>query len=168
MGNDSRRWTDIVAITALLCIVGLVARETVPRPARAQQAPNTVQTRFLGYNIAAPGSGVAIITKNMSGATITGLVPQSPASVYRVWVTLATGSVFNVNVTDSTTAFVMPFKEGGALTAGALYYFDIPASNLAPCQTQTSTPHVLSINFSVTTNGVIRYLEVDEVVGPVA
>ena|SRR3990167_2269979 len=97
------------------------------------------------YALAAPG-----VNTNMLA---TGVVPKATGSAFRVTVSLTTASVFNVHMTDGTTAYVIGLNASVALQAGDLYTFTFSADPL------------LTYNFQVETDGVIRTLIVDEIVG---
>lgn len=107
------------------------------------------------YNGSAPGANTNILSSS--------LTPGPNASAYRVTVCLATASVFNVRVTNGTTAFTMGLNASAALNAGDLYTFTF---GVRKNSTQTGTT-ALSYNFQVETDGVINYLLVDEILGPV-
>lgn len=105
-------------------------------------------TRFSDVDIAAPGANAGII----SG----GFTP-TVGSAIRVTVSLATASVFNVTVTPSGGAKrTHGLNSSVALAANDLYSFTFGAS---PADADGTA---LSYNFEVETDGIIRYLVVEE------
>lgn len=111
--------------------------------------------RSVNYNVSAPG-----VNTNILATGLTPIYPKSigvgnEASVFRVTVVLATGSVFNYTVTNGTTAFTVGLNASAALNAGDEYVFDIPVHS------------TYTYNFQVETDGVIRILWVQEIVGNV-
>ena len=106
------------------------------------------------YNGSAPGANTNIITP---------VKVSDSASTIRVTVCLATASVFNVVVTNGSTPFTMGLNASSALQAGDLYTFTFGARRYS---SQTGTTE-LTYSFQVETDGVINYLLVEEVTGPV-
>ena len=106
------------------------------------------------YAGSAPGANVDIITA---------FTPGPKCSALRVTVSLATSSVFDVRVTDGSTAYTIHLNGGTALTASCYYTFTFGVR-----ATSTSTGSTaLTYSFRVATDGVIQTLFVEEVVGPV-
>lgn len=99
---------------------------------------------FHDVEIAAPGA-------NTSFGTVT---PQANVHTLRVYVNLATASVFNARVTDGTDANTEKFNAGVALVAAAGYTFDLPL----PASTTNSTPRSMTCAFQVETDGIINRL----------
>lgn len=54
------------------------------------------------------------------------LTPSVRTSLYRVWVSPGTSSVFNYTADDGTTTKTIGLNESGALNANDQYVFDIP------------------------------------------
>lgn len=106
------------------------------------------------YAGAAPGANTNILA--------TSLKVSDSASALRVTVCLTTGSVFNLHVTDGTTAYVNGLNASAALNAGDVYTFTVGARRYS---SQTGTTE-LSYNFQVETDSVIRMLFVEEITGP--
>lgn len=112
------------------------------------------QRMATGYAIPAPGANTNILT-----ASIT----FSPnASLCRLYVVLATASVMNYYVTDGTTAYTVGINNSVALPAGdgQLFYFPVSRTDDG-----TSTGTLLTYNFRVETDGIIRQIIVDEILG---
>ncbi len=96
------------------------------------------------YAASAPGANTDIFA--------TALAPHATASALRVGVCLTTASVFNMYVTNGTTAYTQGLNSSIALTAGDFFVFGpIPCSS-------TNT-----YNFRVETDSVIQTLTVDEI-----
>ncbi len=106
------------------------------------------------YAGAAPGANTNIITPISAGPN---------ASAFRVTVCLTTASVFNVRVTDGSTAYTMGLNGSVALAAGDLYTFTFGVRSVS---SQTGTT-ALTYSFQVETDSVINYLLVEEIIGPV-
>ena len=104
------------------------------------------------YALAAPGANTNIITPFSVGDN---------ASAIRVTVCLTTASVFNVRVTDGSTAYSMGLNASSALNAGDLYTFTFGARHYS---SQTGTT-ALTYSFQVETDSVINYLLVEEIIG---
>ena len=96
-----------------------------------------------GYAIAAPGANTNIFSVDVR--------PVYPCSAMRVTVSLTTTSVFNLRVTDGTTAYDLGLNGSVALVAGDLYTLSFGCHN------------GVTYNFRVETDSVIRYLQVDEI-----
>jgi len=96
-----------------------------------------------GHNIAAPGANTNILT--------TGITPNRNGKM-RVAVVLATTSVFNVTFTRGATTFTCGLNDSVALPSGDLKEFEFSVS--------TSD----TVNFQVETDGIIRKLQVGEVI----
>jgi len=114
-------------------------------------AADQIINQATGYNVPSPGNNTNIFT--------TSITPVYPASALRVTVCLATTSVFNVRVTDGTTAFTMSLNSGATLTAGNLYTFAFGVHQ----KSNASPPLTLTYNFQVATTGVINFIMVEEV-----
>lgn len=99
------------------------------------------------YEGSAPGANTNILASNITPTT------PSKATAYRITVVLETASVFNVRVTDGTTANTWGLNASAALTASDLYTFTI------------GVHPTLQYNFQVETDGVIGLLLVEEVDG---
>lgn len=108
------------------------------------------------YAGSAPGVNTNILA--------TGIVPPKDVGAFRITVALAAASVFNVRVTDGTTAYTQGLKESAALNAGDLYTFTMGVSRTSDGSEDGTT---LTYNFQVETDGVIQTLIVDGVVGGV-
>lgn len=101
--------------------------------------------------LAAPGANTAILS--------TALTPTLYSSVFRVGVRLATASVFNVTITPTGGAkILLKLNDAAALTAGAMKTFYVPVRK----HDGAATPVANAYNFEVETDGVISYLQVDE------
>lgn len=96
-----------------------------------------------GFDVAAPGANADIFS--------TEITPRYQCSAFRVTVALATASVFNVAVTNGATTRDLGLNSSVALQAGDLYTF---AFGVNPANTY---------NFRVETDGIIRYIQIDEV-----
>lgn len=118
------------------------------RPA-AEAAPSNGPTtqRARIHAGAAPGANTDIITD---------FTPKSDA-ILEVTVSLTTSSVLNLVYTDGTTEYADGLNGNTALTAGALYTFEVDA----PASDQGGD--ALTYNFQVETDSVIRCLYVREV-----
>lgn len=106
------------------------------------------------YALAAPGANTNMLSSNVTIET-----PGSAA--LRVTVSLTTASVFNLRVTDGTTAYDIGLNGSVALTAGDLYSFTFSALKA------NSAGVALEYNFRVETDGVVRFLCVEEITGGV-
>lgn len=102
----------------------------------------------------APGANTDIFTAKSVGPRCVAL---------RITVSLATGSVFDLRVTDGSTAYTQHLNAGAALTASCLYTFTVGARRYS---TQTGTTE-LTYSCRVATDGVIQTLFIEEVTGPV-
>lgn|SRR3990167_2958124 len=107
-------------------------------------------TRAALFNRAAPGANTNILTSNITPAE---------GSAMRVSVVLATASVFNTTITDGTTTFTCGLNASVALTAGDMYFFEFACH---PSETNSGSANALGYNFQVETDGIIRYLVVEE------
>lgn len=105
--------------------------------------------RYAAHAQTAPGANTDIMSADLS-------VLPGMAHV-RVTVSLATGSVFNMTITDGTTEYALHLNSGTALTASCLYSFDVPLSTKSSAGTKT-----YSYNFQVATDGIIQHIEVWE------
>lgn len=111
----------------------------------------TLARRIVKYALAAPGANTAFPTA---------ITPNHHGSHFRVWVALTTASVFNMRVTDGTTAYVNGLNGSVALAAGDVYQFDVPCPKTTD---GASGGTALSYNFEIETDSVVRMLVVDEV-----
>ena len=116
---------------------------------------SAVVPRAMVYAGAAPGVSTNILT--------TGITFGDAVSACRVTVCLTTSSVFNVYVTDGSTAYTMGLNASGALNAGDLYTFVFGVCKYSSDSGTTG----LTYNFRVETDSVINYLRVEEVIGSV-
>ena len=112
--------------------------------------PPVVLRRVTVHAQAAPGVNTNIFTA---------FTPTSPAAFIRIAVSLATTSVFQLLVTDGTTAYTQTYNNGTALTAGRRYGF----TDLWPQANSSGT--ALTYSLQVATDGIIQSLVVDEVQG---
>lgn len=97
--------------------------------------------RSNNHNVPAPGSNTDILGTNIT--------PKYDGE-FKVTVSLATDSVFNLVDTDGTDSFTQGLKESGTLNASDRYTFTFAVQ----------TGH--SYNFQVETDGIIETLIVDE------
>ena len=111
--------------------------------------------RYSSHAQAAPGANTNIFTA---------ITPSQGTAQVRVFISLATGSVFNLRLTDGTDAYTIKLNSGTALTAGVAYAFDIPLSAV-PTEDNTKT---ITYSLQVATDSVIQHLEVWELAEPVA
>ncbi len=109
-------------------------------------------TRFFDIDIAAPGANTNIVT--------TSITPAAGCAL-RITVSLATASVFNIMYQKTGgTQRAGGCQLSAALQAGAFYTFEIGA---APQTIPNSGSRVaVEYNFQVETDGVIRYLLIEE------
>ena len=114
------------------------------------------------YALAAPGAATDMLSATTNADGTTGLTPSGLATAFRVTVSLATTSVFNVYVTNGTTAYTQALNDGTSLTAGRLYTFTFGVS-----RTTQGGVTTLTYQFRVATDGIIQTLLVDEVCGAV-
>ena len=98
-------------------------------------------TLFSDLAIAAPGANTDILS--------TALTPKE-GSALKITVLLATGSVFNMTVTDGTNTYTGGLNASAALNAGDRYTFTVGAD---PAN---------SYNFQVETDGIIQCLIIQE------
>lgn len=124
-------------------------------PERTPTAQGACVALVTQYALAAPGANTNMLATSFK-------VSES-ASALRITVCLTTGSVFNLHVTDGTTAYVNGLNASAALNAGDVYTFTVGARRMS---SQTGTTE-LSYNFQVETDSVIRFLFVEEITGPV-
>ena len=125
--------------------------------ARCDQA--AVAALVTGFNLSAPGANTNILATS---------IKVSPHAVaLRITVCLATASVFNVMVSDGTTTFALGQEKSTALNAGDSYTFTLGARRYKSHPYVEGTTTELTYNFQVETDGVIRILFVEEVLGPV-
>lgn len=104
-------------------------------------------TRFSDVDIAAPGANTGI----------TGGITPTVGCAIRVTVSLATSSVFNVTVTpDGGTKRTHGLNTSAPLNANDLYSFVFGAA------IADASGAALSYDFEVETDGIIRYLVVEE------
>ena len=75
----------------------------------------------LGHAIPAPGANTNIFTA---------LTPSDHASAWRMQISLATGAVVNLRVTDGSTAYTQALFDGATLTAGRLYIVGVSAQRV--------------------------------------
>jgi hypothetical protein len=104
--------------------------------------------RYAKHALAAPGSNtnmVTAFTPNHNGATLD------------IDISLATGSIVDLRVTDGTTAYSQALWDGASLTAGQRY----SCSVLAPSMTDSGT--ALTYSIRVRTDGIIQSLIIHEV-----
>lgn len=99
------------------------------------------------FNQAAPGADTNILS--------TALTPYETASTMRVTVVLAATSVLNYTVTSGATTFTCGLNGSVALNSGDVYSFTFACRS------------AYTYNFQVETDGVIRQLLVEEIVGGV-
>ena len=140
----------------------MVAR-TISLPESSQKTHTTCAAIITGYAIAAPGANTAIPFIDAGGTSVTTFKVGAAAVALRLTVSLATGSVFNLHVTDGTTAYTQKFNGGTALTAGVLYTFTVGARRYSTNNNATE----LTYDFQVATDGIIQTLFVEEVSGGV-
>ncbi len=105
-----------------------------------------VSVKSDNFTIAAPGANTNILS--------TSLTPTY-GGYFQVFVVLATGSVFNMTETRSSTTYTVGLNKSTALVSGDGYVFSFPVS--------TSSTY----NFQVETDGIIRILRVIEASNPV-
>lgn len=122
-------------------------------PERTPTAQGACVALATVYALAAPGANTNIVTP---------FSVSESAVALRVTVCLTTGSVFNVRVTDGSTAYTMGLNASAALNAGDIYTFTFGARRYS---SQTGTTE-LTYSFQVETNGIINMLFVEEVTGP--
>ncbi len=96
------------------------------------------------YSGSAPGANTDILATDVN--------PEHDYTLFRVTICLATSSVFNVTTDDGTTAYTNGLNSSVALNAGDMYTFVF------------STRQGIGYNFQVETDGVIRFLYVEEVI----
>ena len=111
------------------------------------------------HALAAPGADTGIIAA--SGVLGTGIAfaPRATDGPHYldVWVSLATGSVFNLHKTDGTTAYTIGLNESVALQVGDLYRFSVACNPVRQSGVQ------LTYDFQIETDGVIQTLVVYQV-----
>lgn len=101
---------------------------------------------------AAPGANTDIFAAEIT--------PTNLHGVFRVAVSLATSSVFNMIVTQGATLKTLSFNGGAAIPALGMFEFDVPVY-------QYEGTTALTYNFQVATDGVINWLSVREMNGEV-
>ena len=114
------------------------------------------------HALAAPGANTSFLSTVVTADATTGIVPSGNAAAWRVTISLATGSVLDVYVTDGSTAYTQHLNGGTALTAGVLYTFTFGVS-----RTTQGGATTLTYQLRVATDSVIQTLLIDEVAGPV-
>lgn len=107
---------------------------------------HTLYTKTAVYALAAPGTSTDLITP---------FTPKEGASVLRITVALGTSGVLYLRTTDGTTVYNLSLNGGTALTADALYTFTVGCRNS------------LTYTLRLGTDGVVKYLMVEEVGGGV-
>lgn len=138
-----------------------MATRTEPRPESSSNTQRNAVALMTVYAGAAPGANTNIGFTDALGAAATTFQVGPNASVVRVTVALTTGSVFNVRVTDGTTAYTIHLNGGTALTAACMYTFSFGARRYSTQNGNTE----LTYAFQVATDSVINYLLAEEVVG---
>ena len=106
------------------------------------------------YALAAPGANTNMLSTDVA-------IETAGSAALRVTVSLTTSSVFNLRVTDGTTAYDIGLNGSVALNAGDLYTFTFGALK------SNSAGVALAYNFRVETDSVIRFLCVEEITGGV-
>lgn len=104
------------------------------------------------HDIAAPGANTDILS--------TALTPPMGTTLMRIFVVLATGSVFNVML-NGVGGTVRTAKQNGGtpLTASVAMAFEMPISRDVLVGA-ASTTVLQTVNFQVETNGIIHHLVV--------
>lgn len=138
-----------------VALVGLLAAHVF-----GQAGPESIKLRFLGFNIAAPGTATNIITTDAVGNTIPGIVARDVGKL-RIQIQVATTTVVDLSATDGTTTKLMHLNGGTAVPAGCLYEFEWLTTNARPFQDQNPKP--ITWNVQVETNSAIDELHIDEV-----
>ena len=142
-----RRVKKAAPFLALILCAFLIGRaqadSTATRLTDTPRVPGIVIASV--YSGDAPGANTDILAADVT--------PTINGSVFRVTVCLGTASVFNVVETDGTQAFTEGLNSSVALNAGDRYTFILGS-------TRTDNTY----NFQVETDGVIRVLQVEEVV----
>lgn len=118
---------------------------------------------FETYAQAAPGANTNIIATGYQYPSVAGIRFTRRASRCRVFVVLTTGSVLNYTVTDGTTAYTNGLNASTALNAGDAYEFEF---SVQATTDGTESGTVLTYNFQVETDSVIRQMLVTELTGP--
>lgn len=129
-----------------------MARNTAPEARGIQTA--SIRALATVYAGSAPGANTDIFTA---------VSVSESASAIRITVALTTSSVFDVRVTDGSTAYTIHLNGGTALAAATMYTFTFGARAYS---TQTGTT-ALTYSCRVATDSIINYLLVEEVCGPV-
>ena len=101
-----------------------------------------LRPKHRGFNISAPGANTDAITD----------VNWGSRRVCRLTIQCATSTVVNLMVTRSSTEKALAMNDNAALTAAALYVFDIPGLDSGDL-----------VNVQVETDSVIDILALDEV-----
>jgi hypothetical protein len=105
--------------------------------------------RIVKHALAAPGANTDAFTA---------FTPNHQGAVLDIDLSLATGSIVDLRVTDGTTAYSQALWDGASLTAGQRY----SCSVLAPRQTDAATPKTLTYSIRVRTDGIIQTLTIHE------
>ena len=111
--------------------------------------------RYSAHALASPGNDTDFFTK---------IAPLSSIAQIRVCLSLATGSVLNLSLTDGTTAYALKLNGGTALTASVWYAFDVCLSAHPTLDTTKSITYSLQL----ATTGIVQHVEVWELDQPVA
>ena len=111
--------------------------------------------RYSAHALASPGNDTDFFTK---------IAPLSSIAQVRFCISLATGSILNVSITEGTNAYAIKLNGGTALTAGIWYAFDICLSQ----HLTVDTTKAITYSLQVATTGVIQHVEVWELDQPVA
>ncbi len=114
------------------------------------------------YAGAAPGANTSFLSSTYTADGTTGIIPSPLANAWRITISLATGSVLDVYVTEGTNAYTQHLNGGVSLTAGQLYTFTFGVS-----RTTQNGSTTLTYQLRVATDSVIQTLFIDEVSGPV-
>ena len=140
-----------------------MATRTEKKPEGSGTSANAVTARITVHAGSAPGANTDIPFTDALGAAATTFKVGPNAAAVRVSVCLTTGSVFDVRVTDGTTAYSQHLNGGTALTAACLYTFTFGVRRYSTQNADTE----LTYAFRVATDSVIQTLFADEVLGGV-
>lgn len=125
----------------------------------------TVSRIFSTYALT-PGATTDIVTV-ANGSPVAGLQIPRMAGVLRITICLTTGSTLILTTTDGATAYTDSlFNSGTALTAKAVYLFEMPISATKEGYDDNTAGTALLHNLQLGSNVVIRFLWVDYVSGP--